>query len=552
MRPSHARPPSDQSRPTELPGCLARHSQAARTLRESKGRFTSTKPPRHTSACDSVSFRTADPVGPPLLPPDPPKQTTTNSRIKYAKSSAYIYHIRAPASPTHEIRRGPHPHVRETSARIFTREDDSLPPPSIRKRQRRTRVPVLVCGSRGGRRQHALFLVHATSLMERKRLGRQRWGRRPVVRVGIDHGGRVGVALGDDGGRRLEAGDDHRRTKRQVAVVPGHCRLGHRGCLGSGDRVEEEQGLRRRDGRMVWLEGKAGSAAATVEEVEIERGRERNSDRGHRPRRLLRTGRLYGAALAAGASGTPSARGDAAVAGAGVDAGVRPWEVGLGLGSAELAGGGVVGPRGLLRRVESPEPDAALLAGVTNLRCVTPPRPLPHSSEMLLLPFSTTHVVGRLRSRRHDKGSQTLGLSYNPPLLVPLFRRRGENDRDTPFAAASPLRRHSGVNWGGRDDSGGTPHSLLVKSAWIWSAGSNRNHVVAQRPGLNRVNLTDSGPGGKEGHWVFDTFRRVVVGGAPSHGRMNPAWEGTQLLRRGFGLRGEVVPARLETDDGGR
>lgn len=90
-----------------------------------------------------------------------------------------------------------------------------------------------------------------------------------MVRGWIDHGGRVGVALGDDGRRRLEAGDDHRRTKWQVAVVPGHCRLGHRGCLGSGDRVEEEQGLRRRDGGMVWLEGKAGSAAATVEEVDI-------------------------------------------------------------------------------------------------------------------------------------------------------------------------------------------------------------------------------------------------------------------------------------------
>ncbi|RWW50829.1 hypothetical protein BHE74_00042874 [Ensete ventricosum] len=419
MRPSHARPPSDQSRPTELPGCLASHSQAARTLRESKGRFTSTKPPRHTSACDSVSFRTADPVGPPLLPPDPPKQTTTNSRIKYAKSSVYIYHIRAhPRNPT----RAPPSRARNFRENIHTR--GRLPAPTVNPKA----AEAYTCSGprlRISGWPSSARVVPGPCNMERKRLGRQRWGRRPVVRVGIDHGGRVGVALGDDGGRRLEAGDDHRRTKRQVAVVPGHCRLGHRGCLGSGDRVEEEQGLRRRDGRMVWLEGKAGSAAATVEEVEIERGRERNSDRGHRPRRLLRTGRLYGAALAAGASGTPSARGDAAVAGAGVDAGVRPWEVGLGLGSAELAGGGVVGPRGLLRRVESPEPDAALLAGVTNLRCVTPPRPLPHSSEMLLLPFSTTHVVGRLRSRRHDKGSQTLGLSYNPPLLVPLFRRRG-------------------------------------------------------------------------------------------------------------------------------
>lgn len=37
-----------------------------------------------------------------------------------------------------------------------------------------------------------------------------------------------------------------------------------------------------------------------------------------------------------------------------------------------------------------------------------------------------------------------------------------ENDRDTPFAAASPLRRHNGVNWGGRDDTGRTHRAPIV------------------------------------------------------------------------------------------
>lgn len=89
----------------------------------------------------------------------------------------------------------------------------------------------------------------------------------------------------------------------------------------------------------------------------------------------------------------------------------REGEVGFGLGAAEFACGGVVGSRRLLRRVEGSEPDAALLAGISDLRGVSPPRPLPHSPKVHLLHAAVAVTVAvhlnanRLISRRHNNNT---------------------------------------------------------------------------------------------------------------------------------------------------
>jgi len=97
--------------------------------------------------------------------------------------------------------------------------------------------------------------------------------------------------------------------------------------------------------------------------------------------------------------------GDIAVAAGGLDgaalarAGVLDiiigWrrEIGLGLGAAKLASGGVVGTRRFLRRIEGAEPNAALLAGISDLSGVSPPGPLPDSSKMRLLDSGVTVSV---------------------------------------------------------------------------------------------------------------------------------------------------------------
>ena len=57
-------------------------------------------------------------------------------------------------------------------------------------------------------------------------------------------------------------------------------------------------------------------------------------------------------------------------------------EIGFSFSAAELTGGGVVRTRRFLGRVEGTEPDAALLAGISDLGSVSAPRPLSNASEM--------------------------------------------------------------------------------------------------------------------------------------------------------------------------
>ena len=60
-------------------------------------------------------------------------------------------------------------------------------------------------------------------------------------------------------------------------------------------------------------------------------------------------------------------------------------EVGFGFGAAEVAGGGVIGAGGVLGGVEGAEPDAGLLAGVTDLGGVAAPWSLPDAAEVKLV-----------------------------------------------------------------------------------------------------------------------------------------------------------------------
>jgi len=112
------------------------------------------------------------------------------------------------------------------------------------------------------------------------------------------------------------------------------------------------------------LEGEAGSGDRGRGEVEVKRGG-------------------IGGGIAVAAGGLDGA----ALARACVLDIIIGWrrEIGLGLGAAKVTGGGVVGTRRLLRRVEGAEPDAALLAGISNLGGVSAPGPLPDSSKMHLL-----------------------------------------------------------------------------------------------------------------------------------------------------------------------
>ncbi|RWW50265.1 hypothetical protein BHE74_00043572 [Ensete ventricosum] len=213
--------------------------------------------------------------------------------------------------------------------------------------------------------------------------------RRSVARVEIHDGG-VRVAMNAAGHRGARISDDRGWTQREEVVATDRSRF-----FRSDDRrVEEEVWVPRRhcgggDGR-VWLEGKplaaADDDAATVVNIEVERGRERDLERrfGGFP-----VGGLHRAALASGAAGVPVV--------------IRAGEVGLGLGTAELAGGVVVRPRRLLGGVEGPEPDPALLPRVPYLRRVPPPWPLPNPPEVRLLPPSSSYSAGdgQLLGGRH-------------------------------------------------------------------------------------------------------------------------------------------------------
>ena len=144
-------------------------------------------------------------------------------------------------------------------------------------------------------------------------------------------------------------------------------------------RVVDVLGRHRR--RRGWLRGVArrrhrlgaavpglageGSERRRGDVAVLGRGRRRDLAGGGRRRRRARGG--VGAALLAAVSSSRGRR--------------RGGEVGLGLGAAEAAGGGVVGARGGLGGGEGTEPDAHAAHGVADLRRPLPPRPLPHAAE---------------------------------------------------------------------------------------------------------------------------------------------------------------------------
>lgn len=69
-------------------------------------------------------------------------------------------------------------------------------------------------------------------------------------------------------------------------------------------------------------------------------------------------------------------------------------EVGLGLGTAEGSGGGVVGSGGILGGIEGSEPDASLLPRISDLRRESAPWSLPHAAKSR---FSNDGVSGFVR-----------------------------------------------------------------------------------------------------------------------------------------------------------
>lgn len=76
-----------------------------------------------------------------------------------------------------------------------------------------------------------------------------------------------------------------------------------------------------------------------------------------------------------------------------VDQLVRRREVGFSLSATKLTGGSVVSTCRLLGGVEGTEPNAAFLAGITDLGGVSAPRPLTNATEMKIF----TIVVGKRR-----------------------------------------------------------------------------------------------------------------------------------------------------------
>lgn len=181
-----------------------------------------------------------------------------------------------------------------------------------------------------------------------------------VLIVQIDHRGRVGVAEG--GGCRLWLLAAVEADQLMVKPVSGVYRL-HRRIV--GDHLP-----RRRE------------ATAGIREVQIQKGW---VGRGSWPLAGRLDGAAQAGAVAAGASLTEDETLD-------IDPGRRDGEVSLGLGAAELHRLGIIRPRGLLGRVERPEPHAAPLAGVPDLRCKAAPRPLPHSPVPHLLWLSRAAV----------------------------------------------------------------------------------------------------------------------------------------------------------------
>ena len=175
------------------------------------------------------------------------------------------------------------------------------------------------------------------------------------VVVQIDHGGRVGVAR-----RRVELA---RRNGMLIVAEPKPTRATQTGAYDSVE-VQNLVGRRRRENGELVLEGEAGSGYGGRGEVEVKRGG-------------------IGGDIAVAAGGLDGAT----LARAGVLDVTIGWrrEIGFGLGAAKLPSGGVVGTRRLLRRVEGAQPNAALLAGISDLGGVSPPWPLPDSPKMHLL-----------------------------------------------------------------------------------------------------------------------------------------------------------------------
>jgi hypothetical protein len=143
---------------------------------------------------------------------------------------------------------------------------------------------------------------------------------------------------------------------------------------------------------------KEAHGASAVEQVELEGRRERHGLHGHL--HVAAEG-LHGAAVAAPAAG----------GGGDGRRGRREREVGLGLGAAVLASGGVIHARGFLGRVVRAEPHPALLGRVADLRREPAPRPLPNTPVVRAAGSSAERQTGgrgrRLRrflgrrSRRH-------------------------------------------------------------------------------------------------------------------------------------------------------
>ncbi|RYR36058.1 hypothetical protein Ahy_A10g051117 isoform A [Arachis hypogaea] len=79
--------------------------------------------------------------------------------------------------------------------------------------------------------------------------------------------------------------------------------------------------------------------------------------------------------------------------------GIRKGEVGLSLWATELSSGGVVCTRCVLGGVEGAEPNAALLAWISDLSSVPSPWPLPNTPKMYLFNAGATFAVNLNGSR---------------------------------------------------------------------------------------------------------------------------------------------------------
>jgi hypothetical protein len=118
-------------------------------------------------------------------------------------------------------------------------------------------------------------------------------------------------------------------------------------------------------------------------------------------------------------------------------------EVELGARAAELDGGAVVGPGGLLGGVERPEPLAHRAARVADLRRPLPPRPLAHAAVLVLL-LPPPPLPCRRRRGARRRGHITLR-------VVQCDHRRALSPEE--LAAEAPLHpAHPARRGGGRED----------------------------------------------------------------------------------------------------